>query len=224
MFKRVLLAFMLASLLFTIFLFIPTFSRGQGDGTVVKVEPEKVTMGPEPAIGQQFTIDITLYNVVDLYGWEVKLFWDNSLLNCTAEEFPILPEGLNWETPNSIALGPGIEQNFNATHGRWFHGLSALPVTQPWPESFNGTMNLVVLTFNVMDLGVTTLDLRETKLADPDAKAITHSAEDSEVTIVPEFPATVILSLFFIGTLVAIVLGKKVWSRKPSLIVNKPNT
>jgi len=85
MYKRVLLTLVLASLLLPIFLSIPTISRGQEDGTVVRVEPEKVTMGPEPAVGQQFTINITLENVADLYGWEVKLFWDNSLLNCTAE-------------------------------------------------------------------------------------------------------------------------------------------
>ena len=130
MYKKLLLAFVLASLLLPI---LPTISTAQGNGTVIKVEPETVTKGPEPAVGDQFTIDITLYDVADLYGWEVKLFWDNSLLNCTAEEYPILPESLNWNSPNSLLLGPGIAQEYNATHGRWYHGLSALPMSPPFP-------------------------------------------------------------------------------------------
>ena len=195
MYKRVLLAFVLASLLLPIFLFIPTVSRGQGDGTVIKVEPEKVTMGPEPSLGQEFTINITLYDVADLYGWEFKLFWDNSLLNCTAEEYPILPPGLHWESPNSLLLGPGIEQEFNATHGRWYHGLSALPMASPFPESFTGTIKLVTLTFEVIYQpplnGSCVLDLFDTKVSDSNAVSIDHEDVDGYYEILsPSAPPT----------------------------------
>ena len=195
MYKRVLLTLVLASLLLPIFLSIPTISRGQEDGKVVRVEPEKVTMGPEPAVGQQFTINITLENVADLYGWEVKLFWDNSLLNCTAEEYPILPEGLNWESPNSLLLGPGIEQEYNATHGRWYHGLSALPMSPPMPEPFTGTIKLVTLTFEVIYQpplnGSCFLDLVDTKVSDSEAVSIDHEDVDGYYEILsPPAPPT----------------------------------
>jgi len=195
MYKRVLLTLVLASVLLPIFLVIPTISRGQEDGTVVRVEPEKVTMGPEPAVGQQFTINITLENVADLYGWEVKLFWDNSLLNCTAEEYPILPEGLNWESPNSLLLGPGIEQEYNATHGRWYHGLSALPMSPPMPEPFTGTIKLVTLTFEVIYQpplnGSCFLDLVDTKVSDSEAVSIDHEDVDGYYEILsPPAPPT----------------------------------
>lgn len=142
--------FVLASLLFPILHFVATVSTVQGTGTVVRVEPEKVTMGPEPAVGQQFKIEIIVEDVEDLYGWEVELFWDSSLLNCTEEEYPILPEGLDWEDPNNLLLGLGIEQEYNATHGRWYRGLTALPITAPFPQSFYGTMKLALLTFEVI--------------------------------------------------------------------------
>jgi len=192
--KRVLLAFMLASLLLPVFLFVPMVSRGQ-ENTVVRVQPEKVTKGPEPAVGEQFTVDIILENVADLYGWEAKLFWDSSLLNCTAEEYPILPESLNWESPNSLLLGPGIEQDFNATHGRWYHGLSALPMAPPFPESFTGTIKLVTLTFEVIYQpplnGSCVLDLVDTKVSNSDAVAIDHEDVDGLYEILsPSAPPT----------------------------------
>jgi len=192
MYKRVLLAFVLASFLLPI---LPAISVAQGSGTLVKVEPEKVTMGPDPAVGQEFTVDITLYDVADLYGWEAKLFWNNTLLNCTAEEYPILPEGLNWESPNSLLLGPGIEQDYNATHGRWYHGLSALPMASPFPESFTGTIKLVTLTFKVIYQpplnGSCALDLFDTKLSDYDAVAIDHEDVDGFYEILsPPAPPT----------------------------------
>jgi len=215
---------LLVSIMFIVSLSMASMRTATAQQTWIRVKPgPEVTLGPDPyPVGTEFVVNITLYDVTNLYGWEVKLYWDNSLLNCTDEEYPIYPENANWEDPNNIKLGPGIDQDFNATHGMWYHGFSALPVSEPYPVPFNGTTNLVTLTFKVMDLGVAKLDLQATKLSDPDATPITHNDEDSTVTIVPEFPASVILSLFFIGTLVAIVLGRKIWSRKPSLIVNKP--
>jgi len=191
----------------------------------INVEPgPEVTLGPDPyPVGTEFVVNITLYDVTNLYGWEFKLFWDSSLLNCTSDDYPILPAGLNWDDPNNIKLGPGIDQDYNATHGRYYRGLSALPMSEPNPEPFTGTIRLASLTFNVTGLGVTTLHLHETKLSNPDAQPITHNDFDSTVTIVPEFPAFLILPLFFVGTFVAVILGKRVWSRKRSLFVAKPS-
>jgi len=192
MYKKVLLAFVLASLLLPI---LPSVSTAQGNGTTIKVEPQTVTKGPEPAVGQEFTIDITMYDVADLYGWEVKLFWDNSLLNCTKEVYPILPAGLHWESPNSLLLGPGIEQNFNATHGRWYHGLSALPMAAPFPTSFTGTIKLATLTFEVIyqppQNGSCILDLFDTKVSDSNAVSIDHEDLDGLYEILsPPAPPT----------------------------------
>ena len=167
---------------------LPPITRAQ-DGTMIKVEPETISYGPEPSVGEQFTIDITLYDVADLFGWEVKLFWDNSLLNCTAEEYPILPPGLNWESPNSLLLGPGIEQGYNATHGRWYHGLSALPMSPPLPEPFTGNIRLVTLTFKAIKAATeqtgdlsSAFALSEVKLSDSAAQPIPYTATDGLYT------------------------------------------
>lgn len=55
-------------------------------GPYIKVEPENVTMGPEPAIDQTFTIAIKLYNVTaenvpnGLMGVEIHFTWDSTLI------------------------------------------------------------------------------------------------------------------------------------------------
>lgn len=200
-------------------------SRAQENGTTVEVEPAEVTLGPDPyPIGEEFTVNITLHDVTNLYGWEAKLFWDNTVLSAT-EDVVKVPSGYNWEDPNNFKLGAGIQQDYNATHGRWYRGLTALPMAEPHPIAFDGTTILVTITFNATALGETELELQEVKIANEDAEPISHDTSDGMVYVVPEFPASVILPLFLVATLVAIVLGKTVWSRKRgSLSVAKPNT
>jgi len=216
---------LLVSVMLMVLLSVASVKIVTAQAAEIRVEPgPEVTLGPDPLpIGTEFVVNITLYDVTDLYGWEFKLFWDNSLLNCTSDDYPVLPVGLNWNDPNNIKLGPGVDQDYNATHGRYYRGLSALPMSEPYPEPFTGTLRLASLTFNVTGLGVTTLHLQETKLSNPDAQPITHSDLDSTVTIIPEFPAFLILPLFFIGTLVVTILAKRGWSRKRNLFVAKPS-
>ena len=197
-------------------------ARAQENGTRVKVEPSNVTIGEEGEpypIGEQFTVNVTLYDVAGLYGWEFKLFWDNTVLSAIDHIVHTPPA---WEDYNAYPVGPGIQNDYNDTHSRYYMGL--VPLLAPAP-TFNGTTLLVTLTFNVTAGGSSTLDLQEIKLSDYDVEPIPHQAFDGTVTVIPEFPASVILPLFLVATLVAIILGKTVWSRKRgSLSVAKPNT
>ena len=206
---------LMMSIVFMIYLSIASVRIATAQATEIRVEPATMTLGPDPyPVGTEFTVDITIYDVANLYGWEVKAFWDNTILNCTAEEYPFFPAGNNWEDPNNIKLGPGIDQDYNASHGRWYHGLSALPMSEPHPVAFTGTLKLATLTFEVLDLGETTIELAETKLADDDASPIDHTTLTSAVTIVPEFPVSMIVPLFIIATLVVVVARKTVWSKE----------
>ena len=129
-------------------------------------------------VGSTFSIDVVVRDVANLWGWEFKLFWDNTILNAT-EDAVHLPSGHNWEYPNHYMLGPGIEQDYNETHGRYFRGLAALlPGEEPHPIPFDGTIALVTLTFNVKAEASCTLDLQDAKLMDPSALTISHTTED----------------------------------------------
>lgn len=129
------------------------------------------------AAGHTFSINVVLEGVTDLYGWEFKLFWDNSLLECITD-IVYTPAGCNWEDPNNIELGPGIQQDYDPPQGRYYRGLAAMSIQEPYVIPFSGTTVLVTLAFNVKAQGSCTLELQDTKLAQSDARPIQHTAED----------------------------------------------
>jgi len=190
---------------------VSVVSIGKAQNTTVKVEPAVVTIGEEGApypIGEEFTVNITVYDVTGLYGWEFQLFWDNTILNCTNDVVHVPPE---WED-DEFVLGAGINQTYDATHGRYHRGLACLSLP-PFP-ALDGTVPLVTLTFNVTAGGSSTLDLVDTKLSDTAASPILHDALDGTANVIPEFPVSLILPLFLTITLIAIILGKTAWSKK----------
>jgi hypothetical protein len=141
--------------------------------TSISVYPSQVTVYKHDV----FTVNITITDVTNLYGWELKLYWNSAIIECTNAQIHI---PMAW-SGNTAEAGIGIENAFNATHGRFFKALSAL---SPAP-AFNGSMTIATLTFKAKAAGTTALDLQDTKLSDMQASAISHSAADSSVTVLP---------------------------------------
>ena len=59
------------------------------------------------------------------------------------------------------------------------------------------------------------MEITNKGFADADEEPITMTP-DSGTYVIPEFPATVMISLFIVAALVNAILAKKVWSRKRS--------
>jgi len=92
------------------------------------------------ALNEIFNLDINI-SVTNMYGYEFRLYWDNKLLECTGyTETPPAAWGSNWDPS-----GPGIEQDFNATHGRFWRAISARSPA----VAFTGLATIVTLTFKV---------------------------------------------------------------------------
>ncbi|HEY4674971.1 MAG TPA: dockerin type I domain-containing protein [Candidatus Bathyarchaeia archaeon] len=125
--------------------------------------------------GETFSVNVVLFNVTDLRGWQFKIYWNNTVLSCTGVQIHI-PD--NWGE-NVFTAGMGIENNFNATHGRYSTMLVAL---YPAP-SFNGSMILATLNFEATNPGFTILDLQETIMANNEANSIPHITIDSIVIV-----------------------------------------
>jgi parallel beta-helix repeat protein len=124
-----------------------------------------------PSYGKNFTTDVKLVNVTDLYGFEFKLYWNTTLLDLV--EADVTPPWANYSI--------GINQ-INETIGRYYVGLSALAQS----PSFNGSTTLVTLTFKITYVPTypqnvsCPFDLSETVLGDPDGKSIPHIVYDGE--------------------------------------------
>jgi hypothetical protein len=122
-----------------------------------------------------FSLNLVLFNVENLHGWEPQLYWNNVVLKCTGAEVRV-PDA--WGE-SVFEAGPGVENDFNATHGSYRRAASGLYPAPP----FNGSMVLVTLTFEATAAGRTRLDLQETILADNEAHAIPHTSIGGAVII-----------------------------------------
>jgi parallel beta-helix repeat protein len=137
---------------------------------IPKLRVDSVTI-ESPVYGKNFTTDVKLANVTDLYGFEFKLYWNTTLLDLV--EANVTPPWTNYAN--------GTDQ-INETIGRYYVGLSALAQS----PSFNGSTTLVTLTFKITCVPVypenvsCLFDLNETILADPDGNPIPHVVYDGE--------------------------------------------
>lgn len=129
--------------------------------TTVKATPA-TTIRVEPyasiaQVGESFTVNITLTDVQNLYGVEVTLHWNASILQIVGVDVRLEVES----HPDGVLYEPIFIAKNETSHEEgkyWLAGTSTVPAA-----SFNGSGNIVRITFNVTDVGSCGLDL-ETEL------------------------------------------------------------
>ena len=155
--------------------------------TLVKVEP----YASIAQVGETFTINITLTDVQNLYGVDVTLRWNTSILQVVDVDVRLGEEdGVLYKTI-FIAENETIQEE-----GKYhLAGTSTEPA-----EPFSGSGNIVRITFIVTNVGGCKLDLEATKLADwppPDrdpriSQPIAHTTIDGffgrQINIFPVSP------------------------------------
>ena len=113
-----------------------------------------------PRVGESFTVNLTISNVENLYGIDVTLNWNTSLLQATNAELLLgvdsHPGGVLHEVLPDAAVND-LSQSTGEFH------LVATSVN-PAP-SFNGSGTIAIITFNVTDAGQANLNV-QSELAD----------------------------------------------------------
>jgi len=118
--------------------------------------------------------------VTDLGGLDVRLYWDNSLLNVTSHEIEIPTEWSSY-----LIASSSVENDYNATHGRFVLAIVMLPPS----SGFNGSHKFADLSFECLGIGECILDLTDTMLFDSTTgEEISHEVIDGYV--VQNEPAT----------------------------------
>jgi hypothetical protein len=150
---------------------LPSAGPMNGSGTSVLVDPSQITVFK----GDVFTVNVNVTGVTDLRGWEFKLYWNSTVLNCTnaAVVTPPVWQGYTGDD------GPGLQPNYNSTHSRFWKAEAA---NYPAP-SFNGSMTVATLTFQAMQPGTTALTLMDTILGNSMAQPIACSVSSGSVTV-----------------------------------------
>ncbi len=153
-------------------------SLGSRESQLLDGQAASVFLSPNPITvskHQAFTVNVTLTDAVDVYGWQFELYWNNTVLSLTSAQ--VTPPQCWGE--DTFELGAGIQNDFNETSGRYWKAMSAL---NPAP-SFNGSMTLVTLTFEALNTGSTGLTLQNVGLSDSQALSIDHTDTDGLVTV-----------------------------------------
>jgi len=132
--------------------------------TTIFVDPPTSTA----EVGQTFSINIKISNVVDLYGWEFRLKWNSTLLNAlNVIQGPFLKQG------GDTFFWPKI----NNTEGAILADCTLLGNV----PGMNGSGTLATVKFYAKNRGESILDLYNTTLINSQEQAITHTANDGTV-------------------------------------------
>jgi len=136
--------------------------------TTMSVNPQTI-IDPTLTPGKSFQVKIDVTNVTGLYGWEFKLYYLKAIINATAVQFgPFL------ETGGTTFTIDKSNKDFNATHGLVWLADSLLAA----PKGVNGSGTIASVTFNVVSLGSTKLDLEDTKMGTKTGVPISHTVQD----------------------------------------------
>ena len=178
--------------------------RVRGAVTYISLNPMEYEA---PAPGHSFTIDVNITDVTNLGVWEFKLAYNTTILDAVEViyEGRITENNTDWLPINATGHWSPINDTLGVV---WVGALF------PWGQEFTGSGTLVTINFTATAVGDCDLDLYETTLGDEWGDPINHTALDGSVTVIPEFPAALVMSLLLVATLAAALLGKTVWSRK----------
>lgn len=193
----------IASLILALVFLLGVMSLKQvrAQGVSVYVSPEASTVSN---VGSTFSVNISIQNVKNLYGWEFKLYYPNHILNGTrATEGAFLKAG-GVQTYFMVA---NFTDSYYTTQGR----VSILCLrVDPDAPGVDGNGVLATITFNsTSNDGPDGLHLADVRLSDPNATQIPCTIMDGEVAVVPEFPMALILPLLMISSSVAAIFRKK---------------
>jgi hypothetical protein len=162
--RAIIVACLLAILVVVVLVYVILSSPSS---TVLSVEPRTV----HEAVGQTFTVNVSISNIADLYGWQIDCSWNQSVLNVTnVIEGPMLRS-----SGNSTFFSPEVD----AAAGN----LSALCTRKNSLGSsvvgVSGSGTLMTIQFKVIASGECDLNLYNTQLLDSKIQTISHTVQDS---------------------------------------------
>jgi hypothetical protein len=181
--------------------------------TKLSILPSTVTINNP---GENVTVDLNITDVTNLYAYEIKIYYLNSIVNATSV---VRPPGHFMEPTdpaNQFIPKWEIKNDYNATHGQIWIGFTLL---NPEPAK-SGSGILAKITFEGLSVGTTQVTIiypgyqYPAKLANNAAQPIPNMAESGTITVVPEFPSMAIPILMLMFTTAYILKITRVSKKK----------
>jgi hypothetical protein len=149
-------------------------------GTVIlhALPPIATTLYVEPTVfrksqGASFTINVSVEDVVDLYAFDISLYYNTTLLDALS-----LAEGPFLKSFGSTIT---IVSEINETLGRVRFALSLMGT--PTGRNGSGTLFAIPFKSSTVATGPSNLSLQNTELSNYNAEPINHAIIDGSVTI-----------------------------------------
>ena len=161
--KKIVFALAFSLLVITVTFVAYFLSNMANATTTVYVDPDKVA----ESIGQDFTVNISISNVANLYAWECKLGW-----NATVLDLVNVTEGAFFKKMGSTFFNYGL----NETFGHVVIDCTLLGNV----AGANGSGVLASMQFHVKNEGTCELALFDTKFVDVSEQMITHTANSGQ--------------------------------------------
>jgi hypothetical protein len=161
--KQLVLSILIALLVLTLPLRIKTVASQEIP--VVYVDPPTV-IGLAPT--QTFNVSLRIANVSDLYGFDVKLLWDPTVLEYVSHVSKVAAAG-------GVLYSPvfTLKDEANDTAGRYWLASSSLSPAPP----FNGDGTFAEITLRVKTVGVSVLEI-VSDIADTVGSPIDHERQN----------------------------------------------
>jgi len=162
-------------LIFLLLFCAPLKFQVSADTTIISLQPQASRVWGD---GETFKVDVFITGVADLYGWQVWLYYDSTLLNGTSiVEGPFLKTG-----GGTYFFDITLDDNYNGTHGR---ATAACTLLGKIP-GVTGSGILATITFTTKTIGSCLLTFSDTRLGNSrDIEPISHTAANGGVEVVP---------------------------------------
>lgn len=175
--------------------------------TEVRITPSMITVGEvgQPIPTEIITVNVTVVNVVDLYSWQVKIYYNPDVLIWTGA----------WYPEDHVFAGRVFQsvEPTNETDGGGTYILHFATLVGEQP-TFNGSGVLCSFNFTAKAVGTSQLEIDTTPpspyswLLDFELEFIPFTASSGTITVVSEFQFLIMPLLLFLST-VAILASKK---------------
>jgi hypothetical protein len=164
--KRIIVPIAILSIALMMLTAVPRLNAAS---TVIHVAPAAIS---NAIVGQDYTVDINVTDVADLYAWEFQLNYDQTILHLTSTS--IVAGGLNTPTQTFQSLT-------DDAHGHlWWAVSSKYPTVTGITYAEQAIFEIV---FHAIATGTCNLQLSGTILADHNGAAIVHAKADGSITV-----------------------------------------
>jgi len=203
--------------------FIAMTGTAKAQPTVISVQPSHLDV---PAPGETFELNVTIADSPAIVQWTIRVQYNPSVLapilaNETTQE-PLIDKGdfLSQGGTYSTALMPKPMTQANKTAGVIYEITEIfLDLDELGPS---GSGWLCTLHFNATASGTSDVTIYESYLLDKDGVFQDSTQQKGTVTVIPEFPAALILPLFLITTAIIVGVSKIAWTKRRRGYVDVP--